>query len=473
LIDSQQPGTPGWRLDRLVKKLAELRPEYQRLDDYYTGVAACPQLATARAREAFRRLMSISRTNYAELVVEAVRERLKPVGFRTGADGDENGDSEAWRIWQANQLDADAAIVHRWALTMRDAYCIVGPVDPEIGAPLISIEDPRYMTVEYDPARRRKVTAAVKLVCNPDLGLDVAYLYLLQNGRAWVLRAARSAGTHEFASIDGMEWVDEQRLPFDTIPVVGFHNQMSDRSWGEFEKHIATLDRINYGILNRLEIATLQAFKQRALKGGPTHDPVTGEEVDYADIFAAGAGAIWKLPDGADMWESGQVDLGPLQKSIRDDVQDLAASTRTPLFYLTPDAANGSAEGASLAREGLVFKAEDRQTEFGESWEQVESLAFLYQGDQQRASRGDMEVIWAPVERFSLAEKYDAASKAGPAGVPWRTTMEQVLGYSPQQVDRMEAERTADALLSPETAPAVTGFPPGSSTTTVPVPVGG
>jgi hypothetical protein len=56
----------------------------------------------------------------------------------------------------------------------------------------------------------------------------------------------------------------------------------------------------------------------------------------------------------------GQVDLGPVRQAIRDDVQDLAAVTRTPLFYLTPDAANGSAEGASLAREGLVFKTEDR-----------------------------------------------------------------------------------------------------------------
>jgi hypothetical protein len=400
--------------------------------------------------------MELARTNYAELVVEAVRERLKPVGFRTGAVGDDNGDKDAWRIWQANQLDADSAIVHRWALTMRDAYCIVGPVDPEIEAPLVSIEDPRYVTVEYDAARRRKATAALKMVRNEERALDLAYLYLLDGGEAWVLRAARPMRTvdRELVRLEGFEWIDQRRLPFPIIPVVGFHNQMSNRSYGEFEKHLAILDRINAGIANRLQIATLQAVRQRAMKGGPDKDPVTGEEIDYSDIFNADPGAIWHLPATAEMWESGQVDLGPLQKSIRDDVQDLAASTRTPLFYLTPDAANGSAEGASLAREGLVFKAEDRQTEFGESWEQVMSLAFLYQGDAQRASRRDMEVIWAPVERFSLAERYDAASKAKDV-IPTRTIRTDVLGFSPQAVDRMDVEDEAQALLEPVPAEPV------------------
>jgi hypothetical protein len=154
------------------------------------------------------------------------------------------------------------------------------------------------------------------------------------------------------------------------------------------------------------------------------------------------------------MWESGAVDLNPIRQAIRDDVQDLAASTRTPLFYLTPDAANGSAEGASLARESLVFKTWDRLAQTGESWEQVMSTAFLFSGDQRRASRRDMEIVWASPERYSLAERYDAASKAQAAGVPWRQVMSSVLQYSPQEIDRMSAERASDALLASFMAPA-------------------
>ena len=37
MIDVQSPGSPGWWLDRLYRKLAENRSRYDRLDAYYTG----------------------------------------------------------------------------------------------------------------------------------------------------------------------------------------------------------------------------------------------------------------------------------------------------------------------------------------------------------------------------------------------------------------------------------------------------
>ena len=127
--------------------------------------------------------------------------------------------------------------------------------------------------------------------------------------------------------------------------------------------------------------------------------------------------------------------------------------TRTPLFYLTPEAANGSAEGASLAREGLIFKAGDRIKQASEPWEQVLSIAFLIVGDLERSSRRDMEALWAPPERHSLAERADAASKLANL-VPWRTIQSTVLQFSPQEVDRMETERAVDAFLTVPAADA-------------------
>lgn len=70
-----------------------------------------------------------------------------------------------------------------------------------------------------------------------------------------------------------------------------------------------------------------------------------------------------------------------------------------------------------------------------------------------------MEILWAPAERFSLAERADAASKMQAAGVPWRTIMTDVLQFSPQHVERMEAERATDALMNaPLTEPADAGL---------------
>lgn len=454
-VDVTIAGSAGWWLRRLMGQLAERRPRYDLLDAYYTGEMAAPANTTKTVRQAYQRLMQLARTNFAELVVEAVRERMNPVGFRTGGDDDELGDKEAWRIWQGNSLDADAALVHRASLSMGDAYVIVGGVDDELGVPLITPEDPREVVAERDPTRRRKIVAALKVFADEVEGVERAFLFR----PGFVFKAVRELPASGLSMVDwsGWEWEDgtPDRLPAPVVPVVPFPNRdtLAPRqdglgsSWGEFEAHRAILDRINYSLLNRLEIATLQAFRQRAIKGVPTHD-AQGNQIDYDDIFAADPGALWLLPDTADLWESGQVDLNPIRQSIRDDVQDLAAATRTPLFYLTPEATNGSAEGAALAREGLVFKAADRIVAASESWEQVMSLAFLFAGDEARASRADMEVLWAPPERHSLAERYDAASKAGAAGVPWRAVMTDVLQFSPQQVDRMEAQRATDLFLA-------------------------
>lgn len=464
MIDVTVPGSEGWWLNRLLLRLAERQDRYELLDRYYTGTMTAPANSSKAVKEAYRRLMSMARTNFAELVVEAVRERMSVVGFRTGASADELGDAEAWRIWQANSLDADSLLVHRASLVMGDAYVIVGGPDEEIDAPLISVEDPREVIVEHDPVRRRRVVAAVKVFTDDVAGAQFAYLYLPGE----VLRAARPVSANS-QGIDwsGWDWFGSvEPLPAPVVPVVAFPNRgtLTDRSdgegrsWGEFEPHLSVLDRINYSLLNRLEIATLQAFRQRAVKGVPSTD-AAGNDIDYSNVFAADPGAMWLMPETAELWESGVVDLNPIRQSIRDDIQDLAASSRTPLFYLTPDAANGSAEGASLAREGLVHKTADRISQATESWEQVMSMAFRFAGDEARANRRDLEALWAPPERFSLAERYDAASKAQGAGVPWRSVMTDVLQFSPQAVARMEAERAVDAFLNPaigfgEPAPA-------------------
>lgn len=450
-IDTSKAGTPGWWLARLTKKLAENQGRYETLDRYYRGENGIPHMSDKAVRDAYQRMMRMARTNFAELVVEAVRERMKPTGFLTGAEGDELGDAEAWRIWQANSLDADHALVDRASLAMSMGYVIVGGVDPELNAPLITPEDPREVVVEHVPGRRRKAAAALKLFRDDANGADFAYLYL----PGQLYRAGRPVTGESTSLTPDMarwEWVDRKEYPAelsDVVPVVAFPNraEMGGHALGEFEPHLGVLDRINYTILNRMEIATLQAFRQRAIKGPPSVD-ADGNQIDYDDIFASDPGALWLLPETATIWESQQVDLGPLRSAIRDDVQDLAAASRTPLFYLTPDAANGSAEGASLAREGLVFKTADRIAQASESWEQVMHLAFRFAGDTERASRRDMEVLWAPPERFSLSERYDAAVKAQAAGVPWRSVMTDVLQFTPQQVARMEAERASDLLLT-------------------------
>jgi len=223
------------------------------------------------------------------------------------------------------------------------------------------------------------------------------------------------------------------------VPIVKFANR---DEVGEYERHLDILDRINWGLLQRLVITATQAWKQRAIKGElPTHD-AEGTEIDYSAVFAPGAGALWTLPDGVDIWESQQTDIQPLLTAIKDDVTHLAAVTRTPMSMLMPEGANQSAEGAAFAREGLVFKTEDRIARADASWSRLMRLVL-----------GADEVVtkWLPAERQSLAERADAASKA--QDLPWRTRMEEIWQFSGEEVDRMEAERAADAALTAPPAP--------------------
>jgi hypothetical protein len=447
LIDADTSRSPGWYLKRLLAKLASGQVRYDLLDQYYRGENGIPVNASKACTDAYRRLMHISRTNFAELIVEATRERVNLLGFRTAAGGDENGDAEAQRIMRANGLSADSALVHRTTFSLSDAYVIVGGVDEEIGAPLITPEDPRQVVIEYDPARRRKAVAALKVFRDDAEIVDRAYLYL--PGQVWRAKAP-ALGEKVRLEWGAWSWDDKpQKLPAPIVPVVRFANRPD--LWGngvaEFEPHIPLLDRISYTVLSRIEIATLQAFRQRAIKGLPLKD-ADGNEVNYDDIFSLDPGALWQLPAAAEMWESGTVDLGPVRLAIRDDIQDLAAVTRVPMHYLSPDSANGSAEGASLAREGLVFKVSDRLVSIAERWQQVMHYAFVFAKDEKRANLLALEAIFAAPDRVSMAERYDAASKAAAAGVPWRTRMTDVLQFTPDAVARMEIERAEEALLA-------------------------
>lgn len=468
-IDTGTPLSPGWWLNRLINRLGDQQTRLNLLDNYYRGDCTLPEGAQ-NSREAYRQFQRKARSNFAALVVEAVRERMMPVGFRTGAQGDTNGDTEAWRIWQANALDADSALVHRAQLSMGDAYVIVGGRDPDTGVPVITPEDPRQVITEHDPMRRRKVIAALKVFTDEVQGADFAYLYL-PGAVARAVRPNHSCGAGPLFNAGGYEWIDSTPVP-GPVPVVRFSNRIDGQGYstGEFEDVLDVLDRINHMVLQRLVIATVQAFKQRAITNLPDND-ADGNPIDYAGMFTADPGALWSLPEGASIWESQQTDIQGILSAVRNDVMDLAAITRTPLFYLTPDAANGSAQGASLAREGLVFKTADRIVQASESWEDVMALAFLRAGDTQRAQRADMEVIWAPPERFSLAERADAAIKADAAGMPWRTVMSEIMQQSPQAVDRMEAERATDILLRPVVPVPGTTVPAPVPTPVVPAPV--
>lgn len=456
-IDVTVAESPGWWMLRLTQQLHD--PKRQRrleiLDAWYRGEPPLPEGAKGWAGT-YRHFQRQACSNFAELIPESARARMAVIGIRTSDDSDATGDAEAWRIWRRAQMPIVSDEVHNLFLRFGESYALVDEPEEGSDVPVVTAEDPRLVIGEVDIRKPWRIVAGLKVFRDPIAGRDYAYLY--RPGRVDVAyrEAARRKGSPKF---DGVSWElspvrSEEfpdglssELPDGLMPLVRFQNR---DCVGEFERHTALLERINRTILERMTIATLQAFKQRGIKGMPNADKA-GKPIDYTGVFEANPGSLWLMPETAEVWESGAVDLSPILASIQADVKHLAAVTQTPMHTLDPGGENQSAEGAALAREGLVFKVKDRIQRVSPAWSSVMQICFQWiadvtEGEEkaaavERANLDGIDVIWASPELQSLTERASAAAQAAAAGVTWRTIQIEVMGFPPAQVDRMTTER--------------------------------
>jgi hypothetical protein len=471
-IDTRVPYSDGWWLQRLYLQLRVQQKRCDALQRRYEGNAPLPFVSEIQ-RAAVKWFVEKSRTNFERVIVNAVLSRLRIRGIRTALDEDEGGDAAAFATWLTARGKLFTLDVHKMTLAMSLAYLIVGK--NAAGQVLVTAEDPRLVTAITDPADPYMVLAALKLFHDDVNDQDVAYLYL--PGRLMVARKNRKRapgsidvrfnaaaffwdqdilndlGDVILAGESGpIEWLaetdDEGNVVGGLVPVVPFVNE---DGMAEFEPFLSQIDRINQQILQRMTIATIQAFKQRGFKGLPKTDPDTGEVIDYDKVFTADPGAIWNIPAAVEIWESGQVDFTSILSAIRDDVKDLYGTSGTPAYLASPDAANASAESASLQREQTTFKVESRQDRFEPSHQLALQLMFKTIADEQRSDPGKLQVIWAPAERYSMTERANAISQTKGV-IPRYQQLTEIWGMDPAQADRAMTELTDDLIIDQQYA---------------------
>lgn len=462
MIDVDVPLSPGWWLQRCSDKLRSRMGRLKGLFDRYEGEPFEPDWLET-APDAAKRFYRSSRTSFAEMIVKAPLRRFKVTSIMTSADQSETGDAEAWKRWKKAGMLVNSTDLVRTMLIAGDAYAIVG-VDDD-GEVYATAEDPRQVVTVHDPIRQEKVRAGAKFFDDPDTRESFAFLYM--PGRRYVAKYSGMTGGAGLVpsgrtSFNAREWVwDEDRGGADGeawpagmerfVGVVRFRN---DEGVGEFERHEDILNRIDHVILQAMVVATMQAFKQRAIKVDPLdmpdHDPETGELIDYNDIFEADPGALWKLPATAELWESGQVDLTGILQMAEKELQRLSAVTFTPLSMFNSDAVNQSASGAELVREGLTDKVSALHDRCQQPFAMVASAVLTLSGLKERADLDDIKIGYAPPLRYSLYEKAQAGGSGEQSGIPWRTRMAEIWQFTPEQIERMETERFADALMFPQ-----------------------
>jgi Phage portal protein, SPP1 Gp6-like len=401
--------------------------------------------------ETYQAFHASTRSNLSEPLVRSATDRMTPLGFRTGASDDDNGDKLAARVWAENQMAIEQVDVLTDMLGLRYGYTMIGDPLPGSDIPVITAEDPRQVITAHDPVNRRLIKAAIKEYRDPYEEIDVCWVYIrsddprakAQAYRAWK-RAGSGPSTRESSGmmswVGGNEWRWDDPIDCSTnrVPFVRFKNR---RGMSEFETHIPILDRINRITLQRMLMAEIQAFRQRAVKNLPEVYPedypipeMRGKAIDYEGVFTPGPGSMWMVPDGVDFWESQPIDLRPIVEMEKHEIRTFAALSGMPMYYFNPDDTNGSAEGASTQRESLVFRVQDRMTIASVGWAETMAHAFEVMEDSARADVSQIETIWAPVENLSLSEMYSAASQAKAAGLADDTIRRQVLRMTPREM---------------------------------------
>lgn len=452
-------GNKRWRAGSL--KPREVRPGFDLLDQHLRGDPPLPEGSEAW-REAFRAVARMGRLNFAELVVEAKANRMELRDFRTAAQGDDLGDKVARALMTFNNLKVRAHEINTNALTFGRAYGMCIPIAPNEKYPRITEEDPREVITAHDPVTGQSI-AALKLFRDDWDDADHAYLYIRNDEGGVDKYQARkpgrsSLGVGRFILSSKWEWVGDgpDPVPAGRMPIVRFRNR---RDRGEFEDHLDTLDRINDQILNRLVISKTQAFRQMGLIGLPDTEEVTDEngdvveeEVDYTGAFEMAPGSLWQLPEGVEVWESKVTDFASIRLSIKDDAEYLAAVTSTPLHIITPDAAAGSAEGASLLREEHVAAVGKCRDYMESGWVELIATAFAFMEDETRADVTQLQGIWGPIERYGLQEKATAAS-AAKGTLPLEQILTDIWQYPPAEVPAIMRKLAADQLIGALSAP--------------------
>jgi hypothetical protein len=443
------PGSPDWYLDRLVRQIVSRQERYDLLENYMIGRHPLPD-GDRRAVQAMRELQKKARTNYFGLVTMAPVERMQVIGFRFGAT--EGSDDDAAKMWQANDMDYQAGLLHMVAATFGDAYVLVSPPSIDTGMPVFTVEDPRFCAVEMDPMNPTSVSVALRMWNDNVTQKVLAVLYMSDSIHYYVgpgvddLQGLDSVGITNrlLNSTTSFTRAESAVNPIGMCPVVRFSWRMSFKalSMGEAEDVIDIQNRINSEILNRLVISRSQAYKQRLISGVRIpEDKGQGKKPP----FDPGADMLWVVSDpNTKVHEFKEADLTQILAAIRDDVCDMAAITKTPPHYLLGEVVNVSGDALKAAETGLVSKTQLRMRSMGWSWEKVLRAAFRYLGDP-RSTEVIASVIWADPESKSRAELADAMTKEVSAGVPLALAMQRAR-FTPEEIKFAVAEqRKAEA----------------------------
>lgn len=427
-------------IDIALAQLAAKRAAYMRVKDYYDGLHRL-SFSTEKFRSAFGTLFGALADNLMPTVVDAVADRLDVTGFGVEI-GRQQAGKDAWAIWRANRMDRRAGETHKAALTYGDAYLVVWPA-PD-GRPIIYPNAGPLMTVKYDADAPGLIAWAAKAWRTDDNHVRITMYYpdqiqkfITRGPRAASAATPTKAAAFEPYEIDGEPWPLPN--PYGAVPVFHLANNADIGAFGQSELRdaIPMQDGVNKSLADMLVAMEFAAYPQRWATGLEVPiDEITGRPL--AKPFEPGVDRFWTV--ASELAKFGQFDAANLAQFLQ--VQDsfrfaIARDTATPLHYfqLLSDPPSGEALKTLEAR--FVKKVKDRQTAFGNAWE--DALAFALRIAGKGGDRLQLSAQWAEAAPTSQAEQIAIQEGKQRLGVSKRQSLKE-LKYEDGLIETMLAE---------------------------------
>jgi hypothetical protein len=439
----------------LERALRMDQERFQELEAYYNG-AHPHSFDSMRFQQAFGRQLRRFADNWMRMMVHATADRLSIQGFRVG-NGDDTGQADdlAWRIWQANKLDAASAMAHRETMKFGTCFLLVDPFDSD-GAPLpsgtpphITVESPMQIVGQRDSQDRYRLLSAIKKWVDNDNYLrlnlylpDVVYKYRSSSPAPRVVPGDQD-GLLQQAS---WEQIGESDNPLGVVPIIPMENcpDLLLGGHSDLEDVIPLNDGLNKVLRDMLVTSEYQAFQQRVVIGAEIpKDPLTNKPMtDQQMQLIASQSRVWMFPDSSVKVESlPQVDLTPYTNAVDLFIHHIAMVARLPSYLLVGKLSNLSADAIRASELGFVQKLVTKQTDFGVAWESAIALALKSMGSS--SSDEIVEAIWKDAAANSgsiLANELVAISALEvPREVLW-----EKWGATPQDVERWTAINKAN-----------------------------
>lgn len=383
----------------------EVSSTFETLCEYRKGTQPFPGHLAGVPPEVVRFVRS-SRINVVGLAVEVMSQSLAVGGYRDSAGEPE---LEAWRVWQANRMDARHKALHRGALTYGVSYAMVLPGEP---APVISTHSPMRAIGFYGSSDEWPDAFLYRQTVG-----DFEHLNLVEPERIWT-----------FTTEGGLEYIEDAPHSVGYVPVIRYRNYWDideEENPSEVDQLATIQDQIDLTTFDLLVAQHYQSFRQRYVIGW------LGE--NDLERARASASRLWTFDDpDVKVGEFAQVDLSGLLNSRESSLEAMAMIGQVPPHHLLGKMINLSAEALAAAESGHRRKMEDRKDSLGESHEQTLRVCAQLAGFEPDL---EAEIRWRDTEARSLAQTVDALGKiATMLGVPPEVLWERIPDVTPKDL---------------------------------------